>query len=171
MMPMETRAKSEVGSRNAEVACAGVDTLEASPLYLIREFDRELDYAMVRDWWVGHGQRALHPQVLPALGIVVYEADGEPRDLAALWLYLDNSVGVCFLHLVVTVPGLSLKVAKAALFTGIEFLKQRAAAMDYGVMLMTTYPAIARLVKKIGFESDDRPSVSLMTLTKEIPCQ
>lgn len=144
---------------------------EARPYYLIREFEAERDYEMVRAWWLGHGERALNPLVLPKLGIVVHEGANERREVAALWLYLDNSVGVCFLHLAVTAPGLSLREARAALRTGIEFLKQRAAAMDYGLMLMTTYPAIARIVKQFGFETDERPAVCLSALTKENPCQ
>ena len=128
----------------------------------LREFNPN-DYEMVCKWWEAHGSERLPMEMLPKLGIVVCK-DEEP--MAALWLYMDNSVGVCFMERVVTKPKLKLTEARDAVLFGIGFLKQRAAAMDYGAMFIRTYPALAKYLKRIGFVSDPRPVECLFSLTR-----
>ena len=136
---------------------------------MIRAFDKAKDYEMACRWWEEHGRIAAPVGMLPALGIVVYrEFDGE--DLAAMWLYLDNSVGVCFLERAVTRPGLNVSTARDALMRGIDYLKLAAREMKYGVMCVRTYPAMARFLQNApGFSEDERPVRCLMTSTaKEV---
>ncbi|MEI6278301.1 MAG: hypothetical protein WCQ16_02815 [Verrucomicrobiae bacterium] len=141
--------------------------VQNNPLYQIREYTPS-DYGMVSDWWDAHGRPPCPEGMLPKLGIIVTEhaGDGQARPVAAMWLYLDNSVGVCFLERAVTCSGLGMKAARTALFCGIDFLKKAAARMDYGVMLLRTYPAMARFARQVGFYEDDKATVCLMTLTR-----
>lgn len=183
-MPMETDTNAECGVRNAEVSAGGggltgrreSDAAEAAgagceafaKFFQIREFDRARDLAWLAEWHEGHGGAAPPAELLPRLGIVVLETDGgESEDLGALWLYMDNSVGVCFVDHIVTRPGLALAKARRALLFGLAFLKERAAAMDYGLMLVHTRPAIARTLRPAGFREDKRDLVAMWTLTGE----
>lgn len=120
-----------------------------SKILQVRMFYRDADYEMVRGWWLGHKVAPVSPLIMPRLGIVIYEEGG--RDLAALWLYMDNSVGVCFLEHSVTRTGISLADSSAALHFGIEYLKQEAARLNYGIMLLRCIPSIARYARKNGF--------------------
>jgi hypothetical protein len=138
-------------------------------MYLVRMYEPETDYGMIEQWAAGHGKTPLPASILPRLGIVVQEVTAKTRkDMAALWLYMDNSVGVCFAEKSITRPGLSIKQAKEALLRGLDCLKQLAAAHGYGVMFLRTYPAMARFVKPLGFEQDDREIVCLTALTKGV---
>lgn len=134
----------------------------------LRQFDREADYAQIAGWFRGHGQEPAPLAILPLLGVVVYETDGcAARDVAALWLYMDNSVGVCFAEKMVTVPGLGLGAARRALECGLEFLRREAVRMHYGVMVIHAYPATARYLKKLGFQECDTGMSCLWALTSE----
>ncbi|CAN5773531.1 hypothetical protein BH09VER1_BH09VER1_46280 [soil metagenome] len=160
---METSTKSEVGGRKSEWAGA-----ESGAVLQIREFEGEKDFAWLEEWHEGHGGMAPPGALLPKLGIVVFETNGgEQEDVAALWLYMDNSVGVCFVEHVVTRPGLTLAGARGALLFGLTFLKERAMAMNYGLMLVHTRPAIARVLRGAGFREDKRDLVAMWTLTGE----
>lgn len=137
----------------------------------IREFTAD-DYPMVASWWEGHGQYAPRIEFLPPLGIILFEEDEDgKRDIAALWLHLSLSCGVSFLEPAVSVPGLTVAKAALAFRSGIEFLKKRASAMNYDLMLVRTYPAIARILRKSGFDTDGRTVFCLAALTKENICQ
>lgn len=135
--------------------------------FLVREFDRAGDMPMVVAWWEGHNRPPVPVEVLPKLGVVVFR-DTTREDLAALWLYMDNSVGVCFLERAVTRPGLSFKEARGALLRGIDYLKHAAAAMDYGVMMLRTYAGMARVARQAGFIADEKPIVSMSMFTRSI---
>lgn len=141
---------------------------------LIREFDRVKDCPMVHEWFLAHGQAPVPLELLPKLGIVVF-GESSLRPMAAMWLYMDNSVGVCFLERAVTCPGLGVKEAGAAILRGIDYLKNAAADMDYGVMMLRTYPACARIAGRAGFVADDKPLVSMSLFTRpvnrEAPCR
>lgn len=129
---------------------------------LVRQFDREIDYPLICGWWKAHEREPLPLEMLPKLGVVVLKGH-HPQ--AALWLYMDNSVGVCFLERAVTRPGLTLEKSKVALSMGIDFLKREAAELGYGVMFLRTYPALARFAKELGFVEDDRPAVCMVAST------
>lgn len=122
---------------------------------------------MVVEWYRGHGRPPAPLGILPRMGIVIFETDGETsRDLAALWLYMDNSVGVCFAEKMVSAPGLSIREARRALEHGLEFLRQEAVRMGYGVMVIHAHPATARFLRKLGFQECDREMSCLWSLTR-----
>ena len=87
----------------------------------------------------------------------------------ALWLYMDNSVGVCFPEHAVTRPRLSGAKVKRVGLVALEFLRMRAAELDYGVMIMNTLPIMGRIVAKYaGFEKVGDGKVTMIGLTKEV---
>jgi len=128
----------------------------------IRIFDADADYEMVSEWWGAHKREAVPLAILPKLGVIVTQ-DG--KDVAAMWVYLDNSVGVCFLEYGVARPKIGLMRMRAAMAVGVDFLKRHVAELDYGVMLVRVVPAFARLFKGIGFSSGDSGLVCMAGLT------
>ena len=131
---------------------------------MVRDYTTE-DRDMVEDWHQGHGSIAPPEILLPKLGIVV-SIDCNPS--AAMWLYMDNSTGVCFPDHIVTRPCLGPTTARKVLEEGIQFLRWTAAEMGYGAMICHTLPAIARTLKKIGFkECNSRAMVQLWIPTRE----
>jgi len=119
---------------------------------------------MIEVWHHGHGTFAPPEALLPKLGVVVQDANG--RDLAAMWLYMDNSVGVCFVEHIVTVPRLGPSQARKALERGLDYLRLFAASNNYGVVFIHTLPAIARRCEKLGFATLKSGLISMWRLTK-----
>ena len=136
--------------------------MEINP-YLVREYTPE-DREMIEGWHHGHESLAPPEAILPKLGVVVHDPDG--RDMAAMWLYMDNSVGVCFVEHIVTVPGIGPSQARKALERGLEYLRFYAASNDYGIIFIHTLPAIARRCEKLGFQKLKEAMVSMWRLTK-----
>lgn len=164
---METEANAEGGTRNAEVS-AGGGGLEAR--FLVREFCPVMDHAMVSEWWRGHGWPVVAAAILPALGVVSYFTDraGQPCDAAAGWLYMDNSgSGVCMLEWLVTNPAVGGKASVRGITAVVEFLKQRAAELNYGVMLTTCrQPALVRLMERNAFTKTDEGMTHLVHILR-----
>lgn len=132
-------------------------------LFQLRFFDAEADYEMVADWFACHGEMAPLAAVLPKLGVVC-EMDGEA--VAALWLYMDNSTGVCWAEYPVTRPKLKLSQTKAALTHLFNYLRMVASSNNYALMRVTTIKPIARFLEKMGFKTDRANLVSMVGATK-----
>lgn len=131
--------------------------------YQVRDYTPE-DRAMVEGWHHGHHTNPPLEAILPKLGVVT-EKDGEP--MSALWLYMDNSVGVCFPEHAITRPGLSITFACMSMVVALNFLKQTASAMNYGIMLVNTLPGIARILKHEGFVvASERKKITMLGLTE-----
>lgn len=139
--------------------------------YYLKEFDPETDYDTCKAWWQARALTPLPKHILPKLGVMALPAPGAPPDAAA-WLYMDNSVGVCFLEGTVTRPGLDLHTARAAIGAVVEFLRQSAAAMDYATMITFTGCALAREARRHGFTRvGSELSMLVATLKEATPCQ
>lgn len=137
-------------------------------MYLVRMFDPETDYEMIEQWALGHGKAAPPKGFLPKLGVISQEVKGETReDIAALWLYMDNSVGVCFAEHAIAKPGLTIKRAKAALLRALDCLRTLAGEMNYGVMLLHTPAGMARHLAQEGFHEAEKGLCGLWTIIKE----
>ncbi|MEO6055103.1 MAG: hypothetical protein ABIP97_13930 [Chthoniobacterales bacterium] len=130
--------------------------------YTIRLVDPDRDYALFKEWWPAHGHAGVDRAILPQLGVMVQLGE-EP--MGALWLYMDNSVGVCFAEHPVTRPGLSLGQAREVFRLAIDYLKLAAKEMDYGFMVVRTPPAIARILEGMGFIRDQENMVSMLGMT------
>jgi len=130
-------------------------------LYQLR-FYEEADYEMISDWFATHGAKCPPKQLLPRLG-VVGQMDGE--DVAALWLYMDNSVGVCWAEYPVTRPKLKLSQTREVLKHLFVYLRRVACSNAYPIMRVTTIPAIARYLEQFGFKADMTGLVSMVGVT------
>lgn len=137
--------------------------MEINP-YLVREFDGERDYPTFREWHYDHGAPPPPIEMLPRLGVMAYRDD---REDAALFLYMDNSVGVCFAEHVCTRPGLGIRAARQAIERAVDYLKKAAAEMGYGLMVIHTRPGIERFAEKIGFHVGFRDVVTMYSATRE----
>jgi hypothetical protein len=130
----------------------------SNPLLQLRMYDAEKDHGMILQWCEEHGHIGIPANVLPKLGVVV-QAVGE--DIAALWLYMDNSTGVCFAEHPITKRGTGIKLAKDALCFALAYLKNEARTNGYWIMRVFTIPAISRFLKSAGFKKDGEGFVSM----------
>ena len=136
------------------------------PILQLRDYT-ELDYPLLCKWWEAHKIPAPSQTVLPALGIIIEEhrTGKKPKPQAAMFLYMDNSRGVCFLEHAVTTPHLTVARSKVVIGVGIDFLKESAHRMNYGVMLVHTFPSIARFLRCKGFTQGYTNLVELAATT------
>jgi hypothetical protein len=127
---------------------------------ILKMFDRETDYPIVKEWWEGHGWNAVPLSVLPKLGIVA-NLDGGP--VAAGWLYMDNSIGVSMMEWVVSNPAAKPKCVYRSIKAIVEFLKGQAKSFGYSVMLTTCkQESLARVYEKTGFQRTDTEMIHLI---------
>ena len=119
---------------------------------------------MVAKWWEGHGWSAVPLAILPKLGVIAFANNGnEQTDLAAAWLYMDNSVGVCMLEWTVTNPKSSGIKTVRGIKAVTDYLQNAAKRMDYGVMMTTCkQPALGRLHERNGFQKTDEGMIHLV---------
>ena len=117
----------------------------------VRQFDKEKDFDTVKAWWEAHSNgRLFAKELLPPVGVIA-EVNGEP--LAACWVHLSAGVGVAFLDLPVSKPGLPLKEVQIVFSVLLEAIEEICRAHDYGMLQAFTLPGIARhLQRRHGFE-------------------
>lgn len=123
-----------------------------SKLFQVRSFTAD-DYGTVESWWHGHGWDGVPMAVLPRLGVIA-ECDGKP--IAAAWLYMDNSVGVCMMEWVVADPEANPREVVKGIKVLAEYLRLAAIDMNYSVMLTTCkQDSLAKLYERSGFHRTD----------------
>jgi hypothetical protein len=125
----------------------------------IREYQAS-DYPTVSEWWDVHGWPAVPEAVLPKLGIIAFD---EVKDLCAGWLYMDNSVGVCWLEWLVTNPLNRASQSMKSIGIVTDFLKLRAVELGYGIMMTTCrQKSLVRVHEKNGFLKTDEGMIHLL---------
>lgn len=117
------------------------------------------DLPTLREWWKAHGEGEFPEKLLPPLGVVV-ENNGSP--IAALFLFMAVSVGVCFAEFPVSKPGLSMRESRDAFHCALGALEAAASANNYNVMICHTLPPIARIMRGFGFKSEARQKVTVL---------
>lgn len=131
----------------------------------LRPIDLETDYATLTEWWKGHGWNAVPRAILPKLGVIA-EHDGV--QVAAAFLYMDNSVGVAMLEWLVTNPAANPVACVRSVSQVIQFLTERALELDYGVMLTSCrQPALVRLYERNGFVKTDEGVTHLLMILRD----
>lgn len=131
----------------------------------LRLFDKEKDYSTVENWWKGHGWDAVPVAILPKLGVI---AEDKGKAVAAVWLYMDNSVGVSIMEWFIADPEGSGKSIVYSHRLLCEFLKEEATRMDYGIMLTTCKQAsLVKLCEKSGFLKTDEGMTHLMKVLRK----
>lgn len=114
------------------------------------------DFPTISPWFTGHGGSPVPEKILPKCGVVAV-LNGQP--VAAVWLYMDNSVGVAWLAWLVTSPELPLFTAEEALRVLLGAAEAVAKSLDYGLLFtMTNKPALGRWFKGHGFAPNDSGS-------------
>ncbi len=116
-------------------------------------------------WYRGHGKWPIPEEALPGLGLVALDEEGQP--CAAIWLYMDNSVGVAFPSGFVTRPRNSLGLTRRAGFKLMEFIENECRAMGYGLLISHTRPGVARMLSRIGFETGPSELVMVTKLIEQ----
>lgn len=128
-----------------------------------RIFEDE-DYPIVTAWWKAHGFPPVPFAILPKLGAIV---SNEKQDICAGWLYMDNSVGVCWLEWSVTNPECSGFDSIRGIKALNKFIEERASEMGYGVMMTTCrQESLCRLHEKCGFIKTD---TGMIHMVKQLP--
>lgn len=113
-------------------------------------FAADDDYEIVKGWWEHHAGSAVPLAALPALGAVAFEEGG--RDLAASWLYMDNSRPVALMCWTVANPeATGISTVKAIAFLT-DYLCQMAIKFGYNLMMTTCgHRGLARFYERSGF--------------------
>jgi hypothetical protein len=131
-------------------------------LIQLKIFEPEADYETVKEWWEGHGWNALPAVMLPKLGVMAFT---EQHGLAAGWLYMDNSCGVCMLEWLVTNPEVKGTGTVRGLKHVCEFLTKQAKSFGYTIMLTTCrQDSLARFHERNGFQTTDSEMIHLVKL-------
>jgi hypothetical protein len=129
-------------------------------------FDLAQDYDMVCGWWQGHDWDAVPPFFLPKLGAIAFVVDGDKtEDVAAAWLYMDNSAPVCWLEYMVSNPKANAGRAVKALRHLDTFLTGEAKATGYVVMMTTCrQDSLVKFHQKNGFKKTDENVTHLVKI-------
>jgi hypothetical protein len=120
------------------------------------------DYEMLSEWWHAHGKHRRPEQMLPKCGVIA-EIEGKP--VAALFLYMDNSSGMCMADHAVSAPSLSLKTSMLAFKHCIACLKKVALELGYHTMAVFTYSSIARVLERQGFREMSNNQIAMIAST------
>lgn len=121
------------------------------------------DAPTVASWMAARGIPFHAASELPPAGVIIEDATGPA---AALWCYEAAGIGVGFLRLPVTRPGLSPRQAWNACGMALVALVDLAGECfdppgEYRVFHVSTYPAIARFLKRLGFVESLRDKVTM----------
>ena len=128
------------------------------------------DYQTANDWWQSRHGEPLAETVLPPLGVMV-ERDGKP--IAALWCYESFGIGVAFLEMPLTRPGLSVREAMQALSLAVEACVRIAKAHakegggDVSLFKCYTLPGIAHVLPRLGFVKATREPMQGFILRRD----
>lgn len=136
---------------------------QAPEPFLLRVYDPEADYLTLCEWWRARGKEPPLKELLPKLAVVAHRG-GE--DYAMGFLYMDNSSPVCFFEMPISKPGMGVREARRAFGAIVNFLKQRAVQLGYGVMYAYARPALANEGESMGFEKQADGLTMLCTVLK-----
>lgn len=115
------------------------------------------DYALMAEWWAARGMPPIPEVMLPALGIIAEDDEGEPA--SAAWVYLDNSTGVAWMAWVTTRPDLTPLRAERMLQLIVGAVEEAAKAQGRGLLFtMTKRFGLGRWLERDGWTANDRHS-------------
>lgn len=122
------------------------------------------DLPTLTEWWLAHDGRRRPEAMLPKCGVVCMMG-GQP--VAALFLHMDNSCGMCMAEHAVSRPGLTLKKAREAFRHCVACLKHVAGVHGYHTMAAYVPPALARILGRDGFSQAETDLVQMLTTIQE----
>lgn len=129
----------------------------------VREWNRDTDTALIAEWLRVHNGQPFEPAILPPTGVI---AEDDTGPLAACWIYLSYGIGVAFVEMAISRPGLSLAKSRKAFAAVMGALEEVAKAHNTGVLVCHTLPAVARILKADGWTFAEKPA---LIGTKTIP--
>ena len=115
----------------------------------VRPYHPETDSDLCADWWHAHTGLALQTAVLPPLGVM---AEDETGPCAAAWLYLSAGIGIAFLEMPVSRPGLSLRNARQAFKAVFGALEAAALTHDYGYIQCRSKLSTVKFAQSCGYQ-------------------
>lgn len=115
----------------------------------IKQFDNSM-YDQIASWWTGHGVFPVPCESLPATSAVAMHED---KPIAAAWMYLDNSVGVCLMAWPVVDPDVCGRAKLMGLNMVVDFLTKHAKDdLNYDVCLsFSSISSVTRLLEQHQF--------------------
>jgi hypothetical protein len=122
------------------------------------------DLPMLTEWWLAHDGQRRPESVLPKCGVIC-EMNGQA--VAALFLHMDNSCGMCLAEHAVSRPGLSLKKAREAFKHCVGCLIEVARTHGYHTMAAFTPPPVARILSRAGFRTGQTDLVQMLIPTED----
>ncbi len=128
-------------------------------MYQVREFTDE-DYTTIAEWWRAHKQEVVPLDFLPKLGAIV-EADGIP--MAAAWVVMSNSHGVCYLEWLVTNPGAGV-ISAPSVTKLVQYFDKVLKELNYSIMFAAVSDTrLATVAKRVvGFNETSRDMIHLV---------
>ena len=131
------------------------------PNLTVRAYSPE-DASTVAGWWNWRESSTFPVSILPPLGVVVCDESGP---MVALWCYECFGVGVAMLEGAIARPMLSLAHSTAGFKLAVETCIELAGKSveppgDFHIFRAVTIPAIARILRQMGFASDDTHCVA-----------
>lgn len=112
-------------------------------------------YPTITQWWRAHDTAPIPREVLPKLGVVVYQ---EERPILSAWASMDNSTGLAFYLWPTGNPAASPRQIKAALQHSVAYLSEVVRSLGYHTFIAGTHRrSVARQLSILGFATDPRP--------------
>lgn len=132
---------------------------------MIRKFEEEKDYEMLKSWWESHGWEGVNPGLLKPLGHIV-EIDDKP--IVASFLYPVLGCGLAIMEWTVSNPEATRFSVVKAMSSITKFFKEWCLENGYGVLITTCkQESLARLHERNGFTKTDESMIHLAMITEE----
>lgn len=113
----------------------------------VRQWNPDEDYAMLCEWWDGHGVPRVPRIQLPTWGLISF-------GVLAAWLYQDNSCGVGWLGWFVSKPGadpFTVRTALDALLGAADEVMR--SQKRHSLIVMTDKRSIGKALTRHGYHA------------------
>lgn len=114
----------------------------------VRFFDREKDYAMVKEWYARWKYLPIPLETMPPHGLIV---SNDSHDIGAAWLYITNAK-IALIEGAILNPDAPKSARKGShdfIIHSMEFLAKECGCLDMWVISKDRF--ITSICKKIGF--------------------
>jgi len=118
----------------------------------------EADHALILPWWTSRGGAGPSRTVLPGLGVIAElpRPGDNPWAVACGFCYLDaTGSGMAMLGWLATNPEAMTGTAGRALLEVVRFLENHAQSLNYGGMMGSFSPELARSLARRGYTHGD----------------
>lgn len=115
----------------------------------------ENDYPMLCKWWEAHGWEPVLEAVLPKIGVI---AEVNDEQVAAAFLYMDNSSPLAIIEWIVSNPESKPRDVVSSIIDIVNFLADEAKRFDYSFILTScSITSLAKLLeRRCSFKITDK---------------